>query len=149
MKKRVLAVASGGGHFSQLMLLRPAFDEHEVLYLTTLGGLGEHFGAMPCKVVPECNRDTPMRALLALVVIGWRIALFRPHVVLSTGAFPGVFALAWGRLFRARTVWVDSVANSEEVSASGRLARRFADLRLSQWAAVAEAEELDYAGSVL
>jgi len=149
MKKRILAVASAGGHFSQLMLLRPAYGEHKVLYLTTLKGLGPHFGAVPCKVVPECNRNTPLRAGLAVILIGWQIALFRPHVVISTGALPGVIALALGRFLRARTVWVDSVANCEEVSSSGRLARRFADLRLSQWEAVADAEGLEYAGSLL
>ena len=146
---RVLAVASAGGHFSQLMLLRPAFSEHDVSYLTTLKGLGQHFGAIPCHVVPECNRNTPFRALFSAVMIGWRILLLRPHVVVTTGALPGVVALALGRVVRARTIWIDSVANTEELSSSGRMARRFADLRLSQWQAVAEAEGLEFAGSVL
>jgi hypothetical protein len=49
----------------------------------------------------------------------------------------------------ARTIWVDSVANAEEMSMSGKLARRFAHLWLSQWEHVAGAEGAEYAGAVL
>ena len=37
-QKHVLAIASAGGHWMQLMQLRPAFAHHRVSYLTTLAG---------------------------------------------------------------------------------------------------------------
>ena len=37
-KKRILAVASGGGHWVQLLRLRPAFEDHQVEYLSTNEG---------------------------------------------------------------------------------------------------------------
>ena len=40
----------------------------------------------------------------------------RPDVVVSTGAAPGYFALRFGRLFGARTLWLESIANVEELS---------------------------------
>jgi UDP-N-acetylglucosamine:LPS N-acetylglucosamine transferase len=147
--KRILAVASGGGHWQQLMLMRRAFEEAEVMYLTTLPGLPEQFGAYPAAIVPDCNRNEKLAIIKAFFVLSWRILRFRPRVVISTGALPGVLALALGRIYGARTIWVDSVANAEEMSMSGRLARRFAHLWLSQWAHVAEAEGADYAGAVL
>ncbi len=49
----------------------------------------------------------------------------------------------------ARTIWVDSLANAEKMSTSGRLARHVADLRLSQWQSVAQAEGADFAGRLL
>ena len=147
--KRVLAIASGGGHWQQLMLMRPAFEGHDVLYLTTLPGLPEAFGAAPSRIVPDCNRDRPWQAARCAAAIGAQVARHRPHVVISTGALPGVIALGLGRAARARTIWVDSVANAEEMSMSGRLARRVADLWLSQWPEVAEASGAQYAGAVL
>lgn len=149
MPKRILAIASGGGHWQQMMLLRPAFEGAEVFFVTTLPGLPEQFGALPAAIVPDANRNERVATLRCALALLWRIVRFRPHAVISTGALPGVLALALGRLFGARTIWVDSVANAEEMSLSGRLARRFAHLWLSQWAHVAEAEGAEFAGAVL
>ena len=147
--KRILAVASGGGHWQQLMLMRPAFDGQDVLFLTTLPGLPEEFGAAPAAIIPDCNRNEKRMILRSAWALWRQIRRFRPDVVISTGALPGVIALAIGRFSGARTIWVDSVANAEEMSMSGRLARRFADLWLSQWEHVAQASGADYAGAVL
>lgn len=149
MTKRILAIASGGGHWHQLMRLRPGFTHHRVLYLTTLPGLPEQFHVSPAAIVPECNRDERIAILRTALSISRYLVTHRPHVVISTGALPGVIALALGRAIGARTIWVDSVANAEEMSMSGKLARRFAHLWLSQWEHVAKESGAEYAGSVL
>ncbi|MFY0693123.1 MAG: UDP-N-acetylglucosamine--LPS N-acetylglucosamine transferase [Paracoccaceae bacterium] len=149
MVRRILAVASAGGHWQQLMLMRPAFSAEQVHYVTTLAGLPEQFDAAPASLVPDCNRNTPLRAILCCLRLMLLIARHRPHIIISTGALPGVLALALGRLTGAKTIWVDSVANAQEMSSSGRLAKRFARLCLSQWEAPARAEGVKYAGSVL
>lgn len=149
MSKRVLAVASGGGHWQQLMLMRRAFAHCEVLHLTTLPGLPEQFEAAPAAIVPDCNRHEKLAIVKCAASIGMHLLRFRPKVVISTGALPGVIAIALARLIGAKTIWVDSVANAEEMSMSGRLARRFAHLWLSQWPHVAEAEGAEHAGAVL
>ncbi|NNK77885.1 MAG: UDP-N-acetylglucosamine--LPS N-acetylglucosamine transferase [Litoreibacter sp.] len=149
MTKKILAVASAGGHWQQLMLMRPAFAAHEVHYITTLKGLSEQFGASPASLVPDCNRNTALRATLCFVKLIGLILRIRPDVVISTGALPGVIALALGRAVGAQTIWVDSVANAQEMSSSGRLAKRFARLCLSQWETPARAEGVDFAGSIL
>ena len=148
-QKRILAIASAGGHWQQLMLLQPAFAHHDIRYITTLKGLAEQFGVQPAYVVPDCNRYTPLRAIRSVISIAYRVTVFRPDIVISTGALPGVIALACGRAIKARTIWVDSVANAEEMSASGTLARRFADLWLSQWPDVAQKSGAEYAGAIL
>lgn len=148
-KKRILAIASGGGHWQQMMLLRPAFEGDEVLFVTTLDGLPQQFDAHPYKIIPDCNRNEKLKSLRAAFALTGILTRFRPDVVISTGALPGVMALALARLFRARTIWVDSVANAEEMSMSGKLARRFAHHWMSQWPEVAEAAGAKYAGSVL
>lgn len=147
--KRILALASAGGHWQQLMLMRPAFEGHDVHYVTTLDGLAEQFDALPASTVRDCHRDSPVAVLICTIQLIGCLRRHRPDVILSTGALPGLIALALGRLIRARTIWVDSVANCEEMSMSGRHARRVADLWLSQWAHVAQESGADYAGRVL
>lgn len=149
MKKTILAVASGGGHWQQLMALRPAFAGCDVLYVTTMAGLPEQFGAAPARIVRDCNRNERVATAICTLGLLRVLAVQRPDVVISTGALPGVIALALGRLLGARTVWVDSIANSEEMSMSGQLARRFAHLWMSQWPDVARASGAEHAGAVL
>jgi len=148
-KKRVLAVASGGGHWEQMQMLRDAFEGCDVAYMTTMHGLGGNSGLVAVSVVPDCNREHPVRAAWAAVRIAVKIAWLRPDVIVSTGAMPGLIAIAIGRVFGARTVWIDSIANAEEFSMSGAQAHRHADLWLSQWQSVASATGAEYAGSVL
>jgi len=149
MTKRVLAIASAGGHWQQLMLMRPAYRHHNVHYVNTLDGLAAQFDAHPFTVIPDCNRNTPGRALLTLGALIKLMIKVRPQVIISTGALPGVMALALGRLIGAKTIWVDSVANAEEMSSSGRLARRFAKHWLSQWETPANEAGALYKGSIL
>lgn len=149
MTKRILAVASGGGHWQQLMTMRAAFEGHEVLYLTTFAGLPEEYGLRRAAIIPDCSRQSRVDLLRCLAALSYHLARHRPSVVVSTGALPGVLAVVLGRLTGARTVWIDSVANAEEMSMSGRLARRFSTLWLSQWEHVARASGAEFAGRVL
>lgn len=149
MTKRVIAIGSGGGHWQQLMTISPAFAHHDPLYVTTLRGLPEEFGQARFRIIPDCNRNEKLNVLRCAAALLWIMIRIRPHVVVTTGALPGVLALALARVVGARTIWIDSVANAEEMSMSGRLARRFATLWLSQWPDVAAASGADHAGSVL
>ncbi len=149
MAKRILAIASAGGHWQQLQMLREGYSGGDVLFATTLTGLPEEFDAHPYRIVPDCNRNEKLAILRCTLSLGRVLISHRPHVIISTGALPGVIALALGRLIGARTIWVDSVANAEEMSMSGRLAKRFAHLWMSQWEHVASEAGAEYAGAVL
>ena len=148
-RKRVLAVASGGGHWEQMQLLRAAFDDQDVLFATTLPGLAERAGLTRHALLPDCNADQKVAALRCAFAAARLLLRFRPHVIISTGALPGFLVMAIGKAFGVRTLWVDSVANAEEFSAAGIHARRVADLRLSQWPEVAAADGAEYAGNLL
>jgi len=149
MTRRIIAIASAGGHWQQLMLLRGSYAHHKVTYLTTLAGLAESYDAAPAHKIPDCNRHTPLRLMISTAVIFWHVLRIRPHVIITTGAMPGLIALTLGRLIFARTIWVDSLANAEQMSASGKYAARVAHLRLSQWQGVAQSEGAEFAGRLL
>ena len=73
----------------------------------------------------------------------------KPDIVITTGAAPGYLALRLARLIHARTVWLDSIANVDQLSLSGLKVGRYADLWLTQWPHLAKPEGPHYAGSVL
>ena len=70
-------------------------------------------------------------------------------MIVSTGAAPGYIAIRLGKLFGARSVWVDSIANPEQLSMSGAMAGRYADLWLTQWPHLAKRDGPYYRGAVL
>ncbi len=148
-RTKVLAIASAGGHWQQLMALRPAFRECDIVFATTLKGLPEEFDASPAVIIPECNRHSAWLIPWTALVLAVTMIRVRPDVVITTGALPGFVALTVAKLFRRKTIWVDSLANAEEMSMSGKLARRVSDLWLSQWPHVAEAEGAKYMGALL
>lgn len=73
----------------------------------------------------------------------------RPDVIISTGAAVGLAAILWGKVIGAKTIWVDSIANAEELSGSGAKVGRFADVWLTQWEHLARPDGPQYWGSVL
>ena len=148
-RRRVLAVASGGGHWEQLMMLRPKLEEYDVRFATTEAEIAHQRGIAEVDTLPDCNQNRPIRSALCGLVALWVVLKHRPHVVLSTGAAPGFFCLMAGRLIGARTLWIDSVANGEQLSMCGKLSRRLAHECLTQWPSLAEEPKVKYRGAVL
>ena len=123
-------------------VLSIAFDGHDVRYVCTSEGAGDY-------TVRDCSRSHWWLSFVTVFQLLRIFALERPEVVVSTGALPGLLAIILGRLMGARTIWIDSVANTETLSLSGRLCRPFAGLWLTQWPDVARRTGATYAGSVL
>lgn len=149
-RPRVLLVASAGGHWIELARLSAAFDGCDCQFVTTAPGMIAPHGSAPVLQIRDSSRDT-LPAMLRSVRAIWRIVRdFRPEVVISTGAAPGAIALVVAKLHGARTIWIDSVANGDELSMSGRAVLPFADLRLTQWEHLTKRyRHLRYFGRVL
>lgn len=146
---RVLAVASGGGHWRQLRRLADILDCYDVHYVTTIDGLPEQDDVKTYSIITETsstNKTTLLSATLQLINI---LIKTRAQVVISTGAAPGVIAILVGRIFLCKTLWVDSIANADDLSLSGKIAKRVAHKTLSQWQSVANKHGVDYWGQLL
>lgn len=72
----------------------------------------------------------------------------RPQVLVTTGALPPLVAMALARPFGVRTLWIDSIANSEVLSGSGRHAGKVAEQVVTQWPQLV-APGVEHWGSVL
>ncbi len=131
------------------MLLRPAFAAHDCLFITTLDGLPQRAGISDFELVRDCNADQKVDAAICAAQMAKVVLQFRPHRIVTTGALPGFLALSLGKLVGAKSLWIDSVANVEELSAAGRLARQVTSHHLSQWPHVADAARSQFKGRVL
>lgn len=152
VRKKVLAISSGGGHWIELLRLSPALANTEVSYATVeksyLTMLDEiEYSAF--YTFTDVTRWNKLKWMLTALQIVFLLGRVRPDFVISTGALPGYMALRLGKLFGARTIWVDSIANAHELSASGKHVGKFADLYLTQWEHLARDEGPFFKGAVL
>lgn len=154
----VLAIASAGGHLVQLCRLMPAWEGCRTVIATTSNGYRNEVEALAesCgqpspsyAVVTGANRWQKFRMVRSLFDVLALLIRVRPDVVITTGAAPGFLALRLAPVVRSRTVWIDSIANSDELSLSGKMAGKYADLWLTQWDHLAGPDGPDFRGSVL
>lgn len=145
-KKKLLAVASQGGHLIQLLRLKPVLDRFDTSYVSNQyrEGMGKDFS-----LVTDANGDEKFKLIILFIQMSWLMITKRPDVVISSGAAPGFFAVMLGKLIGAKTIWIDSIANAEELSLSGKKAGVFADLWLTQWPNLASPTGPKYQGRVL
>jgi UDP-N-acetylglucosamine:LPS N-acetylglucosamine transferase len=146
---RVLAISSGGGHWVQLLRLRPAFEGCRVTYVTVRDSYRTDVPGQRFRTVNDATRWDKVGLIRMALKLAWIMATERPGVVISTGAAPGFFAIRFGKLIGARTIWLDSIANVDTISMTGELVRDHADLWLTQWAHLATSDGPEYKGAVL
>lgn len=145
-KRKILAIGSAGGHWIQLMRIVPAFNGHVLVFVSTMN---QDVGQRRLHIVRDANRNEKLSVLVLIVHMLAVVLRERPDVVVTTGAAPGYIAVRLARLFRTRTIWIDSFANVDELSMSGRMAGRYSDLWLTQWPHLAKPGGPEFAGNVL
>jgi UDP-N-acetylglucosamine:LPS N-acetylglucosamine transferase len=148
-KPKLIALASGGGHWVQLQRLRPAFDSFDTVYVSMFESYAEQVQGSRFYTVPDASRFD----VKSFAPVFWRAVKImlreRPRAVVTTGSAPMLAFVLLGRLMGCRTLWIDSIANSERMSSSGRLAKKLAHCCISQWPEVAAREGVECWGAIL
>lgn len=148
-KKIILAVASSGGHWIQLLRLRPAFDGYDVVFASTNKTNYTDVGEKPFYSFTDAHRKVFWNFFVMFFQVLFLMIRVRPSIIITTGSAPGLMTLAIGKLFSTRNVWIDSIANVERLSTSGKFARYFADLYLTQWEDLAKPNGPKFKGAIL
>lgn len=148
-RKKIVAISSGGGHWIELLRLRPAFRGHFVVYVTVSEAYRTHVGDAPLRVIDDVTRWDRLGLIKTSAQVLRVLLEERPDVVVSTGALPGFFGVLLAKRLGARTIWVDSLANVDELSMSGQKIGPHADLWLTQWPDLARPGGPQYVGTVL
>jgi len=149
MTKKILAISSGGGHWIQLMRLQPAFLGCKQVFVTVNEDYKIHLDEESSFYkINDATRWDKFSLLILSLRILWVIARERPDITISTGAAPGYIAIRIAKLFGSKTIWVDSIANVDEVSLSGKKISCHADYCLTQWQHL-EDKDFKFLGSCL
>ncbi|MBZ5486432.1 oligosaccharide biosynthesis protein Alg14 [Halomonas aquamarina] len=151
---KILLVASFGGHFIQLKRLfeqMQNFISENVTYEFAVTEKDITINGAPAIYLPNVHRESGLKEKAVSFYNAYKIfKKVKPDVVISTGALPGLIMCFIAKLFGKKVIWVDSMANYQKLSFSGRIAKFFCSVCLTQWEHLAENDKrVTYWGKVL
>lgn len=139
-KKKVLFIASTGGHLDELMQLNKMFDKYNYYIVTEktksnlnlknkyknkisylVYGTKDHMLTYPFKLLYNCFKSL------------YIYLKFRPKYIVSTGAHTAGPMCCIGKIFGSKIIYIETFANSKTKSATGSIVYKFADLFIVQW----------------
>lgn len=149
---KLLAISSPGGHWIQLTRLCAGLSaRYQISYAMPDKLFKAAGGFQQQKLYPimDVSADDRLRLIPCSLQILYILLKERPDAVLSTGAAPGAIAIWIASLLGIRTIWVDSIANVKQISRAGRLAKKRADVFLTQWEHLSNGKDILFKGAVL
>jgi hypothetical protein len=145
----ILAIASSGGHWVELSKLFVTFDGFSVQYATTDPGRRCDVPEGRFHLLTDANQRTPWKLIVCSTQIVRLVLKYRPQVVITTGAAPGLIAILVGKCVGSKAIWLDIFGLVMRMTLSGRLVKPFADVHLVQWPHLAKPDGPYFKGSLL
>ncbi len=144
-KKKVMFIASTGGHLNELLQLEPLFKNYDYYIVTekTTSNLNlkKKFGEKISYVIYG-TKDHKFTYIFKLFINCW-IELFtyikvRPKYIVSTGAHIAGPMCLIGKIFGSKIIFIETFANSQTKTITGKLLYKFTDLFIVQWESMLE-----------
>lgn len=136
--KKVLFIASTGGHLSELMQLKELFNKYDYHLITektdsTIGlknkykvdylifGTKDHLFSYIFKFIGNCLKSF------------YLFLKIRPNYIVTTGTHTAVPICYIGKFFGSKVIFIETFANSKTKTLSGKMIYPIADLFVVQW----------------
>jgi beta-1,4-N-acetylglucosaminyltransferase len=137
-KKKVLFIASLGGHLTQLLQLKPLFSEYDYHIVTEKSVITKELRKQyRISFLLYGGRNYPLRYIFKFsynVLMSFYYFLReKPDVVVTTGAHTAVPMCYIAKLFGKKVIFIESFAKTTTPTISGKLVYPIADLFIVQW----------------
>lgn len=139
-KKKVLFISSTGGHLSELLQLSPLFEKYDYYIITEKDKANEALKDKYGKrlyFLPYGTRSKLFTYIfkyfylcLKTIFLYFKI---RPKVVVTTGTHTAGPMCILGKIFGSKIIYIETYANTNKKTATGRLIYPIADLFIVQW----------------
>ncbi|WP_138419874.1 PssD/Cps14F family polysaccharide biosynthesis glycosyltransferase [Aquibacillus sediminis] len=141
--KKLLLIASVGGHLTQLLELKSLFEQYDYHIVTESTPVTKQMkDKYPMSFLVYGARNNPIRYIFKFSFnIIKSVGLFlreRPDIVITTGAHTSVPMCYIAKLFRKKVIFIESFAKSKSPTLSGRMVYPIADLFVVQWESMKE-----------
>lgn len=146
---KIALVCSHGGHLTEILYLMDALEEHDIMLIT--------YNNLRTKNLEYNNYllenigTSPIKMFKAFVQILKILLTEKPDTIISTGSEIAIPAFFWGKIFRIRTIFIESWCRVKSGSATGKIVYYFSDEFLVQWPELLElyGKKARYEGAVI
>ena len=146
--KKVLFIASTGGHLDELLQLKSMFDNYDYHIVTEKTksnlSLKDKFPKRVSYLVygtytTKLNKLIyPFKLIYNTIKSFFLYLKIRPKYIISTGAHTAGPMCLIGHIFGSKIIYIETFANSKSKSRTGSLVYKFADLFIVQWESMLE-----------
>lgn len=134
--KKICFIASSGGHFEQLMMLKPLmkkYDSFIVTEKTNYSVSNLEFNTYYLHQVNRREKSFIFRMIGNSLKTLKILISERPDVVISTGALATIPMCLFGKIFGKKIIFIESFAKVNSQTLTGKLVYKFADQFYVQW----------------
>ena len=140
MRKKVLFISSTGGHLNELMQLSPLFEKYESYIITEKDKANENLKQIYGEKLyffPYVTRAKLFTYIFKYLYLCIKTIYYyfkiRPKVIVTTGTHTAGPICILGKLFGSKIIYIETFANTNKKTATGRLIYPIADLFIVQW----------------
>ena len=127
---KICFTASSGGHFEQIMMLRPLMDKYESFIVTEKTNYLVSNNDYKFYYLKQVNRHEfrLIYYMIYNILITMKIFLKeKPDIIISTGALATIPMCIVAKIFRKKIVFIESFAKVNSPTLTGKLLYKFAD----------------------
>lgn len=153
--KKVLFVSSTGGHLTELLRLEPLFKEYNYLLVTeatdTTKDMSKKYNM---DYLMYGSRFYPFKYIFVVIYNIFKclkiLIKFKPDTIVSTGAHTGGIMCFIGKLFKAKIIYIETLAKIDSLSITGKNVYKIADKFYVQWKSLADKyKKAEYIGRLM
>lgn len=135
--KKICFAASTGGHFEQIMMLKPLMKKYESFIITEATKYKTSSNNnIKTYYIKQINRHEKsfLINLIRNTISTLRIYIKeKPDVIISTGALASIPICIVGKVFGKRIIFIESFAKITSPTLTGKFVYKFADKFYVQW----------------
>ena len=134
--KKICFIASSGGHFEQIMMLKPLIQKHDSFVVTEKTNYSVSNEDIPFYYLKQVNRHEIKFIYYMIINSIKTLKIFlkeKPDVVISTGALSTIPMCLLAKIFRKKLIFIESFAKIKSPTLTGKLIYKFADQFYIQW----------------
>ena len=134
--RKICFAASSGGHYEQLMMLKPLMEKYDSFILTEKTQYEARVAGEKTYYLKQVNRKEKTFLLRMLQNAFLTFGIFlkeKPNVVICTGVLAMIPMCLLVKLFGGKLIYLESFAKVTSPTETGKLLYRFADQFYVQW----------------
>lgn len=135
-KKKLCFAASSGGHFEQILMLKPLMDKYDSFIITEKTTYKAEVKDEKMYLLRQVNRKEILFPFELIINAFKSLYIFikeRPDVVVTTGVLAMIPICLIAKLFKRKLIYIESFAKVTSPNATGKLMYKFADQFYVQW----------------